>query len=300
MLQFTGQALFWCAIVGLAVTAFIVVITEYYTGVGFRPVRSIAQSSVTGHGTNVIQGLAVSLESTALPTIVIIAGIIVAFKLAGLFGIAIAVTAMLACCRHDRGARCLRSGDRQRRRHRRNGGSAEGGPQVDGRSRRGRQHHEGGDEGLRHRLGRPRRPGAVRRLHLGPELLHAERGAVSVLPGRGAGLLADQSLCGGRPAVRRPDPVPLRRHRHDGGGPRGGRGGRGSAPSVPREAGHHGGHGPSRLRPRGRHADPRCDQGDDRAVAAAGAGADRDLLRGLLDRRQVRRPSRPWAPCCSA
>jgi len=94
--EYSGQSLFWCAIIGLAVTAFIVVITEYYTGVGFRPVRSIAQSSVTGHGTNVIQGLAVSLESTALPTIVIIAGIIVAFKLAGLFGIAIAVTAMLA------------------------------------------------------------------------------------------------------------------------------------------------------------------------------------------------------------
>ncbi|MCC2652260.1 MAG: hppA [Microvirga sp.] len=93
--EFTGQDLFWCAIIGLAVTALIVVITEYYTGVGFRPVRSIAQSSVTGHGTNVIQGLAVSLESTALPTIVIIAGIVVAFKMAGLFGIAIAVTAML-------------------------------------------------------------------------------------------------------------------------------------------------------------------------------------------------------------
>jgi K(+)-stimulated pyrophosphate-energized sodium pump len=94
--DYTGQHLFWCSIIGLLVTAFIVVITEYYTGVGFRPVRSIAQSSVTGHGTNVIQGLAVSLESTALPTIVIIAGIIVAFSLAGLFGIAIAVTAMLA------------------------------------------------------------------------------------------------------------------------------------------------------------------------------------------------------------
>jgi K(+)-stimulated pyrophosphate-energized sodium pump len=93
--DFTGQALFWCAIAGLAVTALIVVITEFYTGVGFRPVKSIAQASVTGHGTNVIQGLAVSLESTALPAIVIIAGIIVSFKLAGLFGIAIAVTAML-------------------------------------------------------------------------------------------------------------------------------------------------------------------------------------------------------------
>jgi K(+)-stimulated pyrophosphate-energized sodium pump len=93
---FTSGALFWCAAVGLVATAFIVVITEYYTGVGYRPVRSIAQASVTGHGTNVIQGLAVSLEATALPTIVIVAGIIVAFKLAGLFGIAIAVTAMLA------------------------------------------------------------------------------------------------------------------------------------------------------------------------------------------------------------
>jgi K(+)-stimulated pyrophosphate-energized sodium pump len=92
---FTSGGLFWCALVGLAATALIVVITEYYTGVGFRPVRSIAQASVTGHGTNVIQGLAVSLESTALPTVVIVAGIIVAFKLAGLFGIAIAVTAML-------------------------------------------------------------------------------------------------------------------------------------------------------------------------------------------------------------
>ncbi|HZH53478.1 MAG TPA: sodium-translocating pyrophosphatase [Microvirga sp.] len=93
--EFSGLDLLWCAIAGLAVTALIVVITEYYTGVGFRPVRSIAQASVTGHGTNVIQGLAVSLESTALPALVIIAGIIVSYTLAGLFGIAIAVTAML-------------------------------------------------------------------------------------------------------------------------------------------------------------------------------------------------------------
>jgi len=93
--RFTSLDLFWCAVVGLAVTALIVVITEYYTGVGYRPVRSIAQASVTGHGTNVIQGLAVSLESTALPTLVIVAGIIASYSLAGLFGIAIAVTAML-------------------------------------------------------------------------------------------------------------------------------------------------------------------------------------------------------------
>ncbi|NNM73306.1 sodium-translocating pyrophosphatase [Enterovirga aerilata] len=93
---FTSGALFGCALTGLVVTALIVVITEYYTGTGKRPVVSIAQASVTGHGTNVIQGLAVSLESTAMPTIVIIAGIIVSYALAGLFGIAIATTAMLA------------------------------------------------------------------------------------------------------------------------------------------------------------------------------------------------------------
>ena len=91
----TGWALFQCGVVGLLVTGFIVWITEYYTGVGKRPVKSISQASVTGHGTNVIQGLAVSLESTALPTLVIVAGIIVTYKLAGLFGTAIATTTML-------------------------------------------------------------------------------------------------------------------------------------------------------------------------------------------------------------
>ncbi len=95
-LTFTGMDLFLCGLAGLVVTALIIFITEYYTGIGYRPVKSIAQSSVTGHGTNVIQGLAVSMEATALPAIVIIAGIIVTYSLAGLFGIAIAVTTMLA------------------------------------------------------------------------------------------------------------------------------------------------------------------------------------------------------------
>ncbi|MDB5713003.1 MAG: sodium-translocating pyrophosphatase [Sphingomonadales bacterium] len=93
---FTGMALFWSMMVGLAVTGALVWITEYYTGTNYRPVRSIAKASETGHGTNVIQGLAISLESTALPTLVIVIGIIVAFKLAGLIGIAFAATAMLA------------------------------------------------------------------------------------------------------------------------------------------------------------------------------------------------------------
>src|SRR6188508_144593 len=93
---FTTTTLYWCGIVGLAVTGLIIWITEYYTGTDYRPVKSIAASSVTGHGTNVIQGLAISMESTALPAIVIIAGILVTYGMAGLFGIAIAVTTMLA------------------------------------------------------------------------------------------------------------------------------------------------------------------------------------------------------------
>jgi K(+)-stimulated pyrophosphate-energized sodium pump len=90
-----GTRLFISGMVGLVITGCIVVITEYYTGTGKRPVVSIAQASVTGHGTNVIQGLAVSLESTALPALVIVGGIIATYQLAGLFGTAIAVTTML-------------------------------------------------------------------------------------------------------------------------------------------------------------------------------------------------------------
>jgi K(+)-stimulated pyrophosphate-energized sodium pump len=92
----TGGALFACGVAGLLVTGAIVWITEYYTGVGFGPVRSIAKASESGHGTNVIQGLAISMEATALPALTIIVAILVTYNLAGLFGIAIAVTTMLA------------------------------------------------------------------------------------------------------------------------------------------------------------------------------------------------------------
>ncbi|HVM37072.1 MAG TPA: sodium-translocating pyrophosphatase [Sphingomicrobium sp.] len=93
---FTGWDLFFCMMIGLAVTGLLVWITEYYTGTNYRPVRSIAKASETGHGTNVIQGLAISLESTAMPTIVICIAIIASYLLAGLIGIAFAATAMLA------------------------------------------------------------------------------------------------------------------------------------------------------------------------------------------------------------
>ena len=93
---FSGRILFYCALLGLVITGLIIWITEYYTGTNYRPVKSIAKASITGHGTNVIQGLAISMEATALPTLVIVAGIVIAHQLAGLMGIAYAATAMLA------------------------------------------------------------------------------------------------------------------------------------------------------------------------------------------------------------
>jgi len=94
--SFTGWDLFFCMMIGLAVTGLLVWITEYYTGTQYRPVRSIAKASETGHGTNVIQGLAISLESTALPTLVIVVAVIATYQIAGIIGVAFAATALLA------------------------------------------------------------------------------------------------------------------------------------------------------------------------------------------------------------
>ena len=96
MICITGLSLFYCGILGLIITGLIIWVTEYYTGTNYRPVQSISKASTTGHGTNVIQGLAISLEATTLPALIIIAGILMTYSLAGLFGIAISVTTMLA------------------------------------------------------------------------------------------------------------------------------------------------------------------------------------------------------------
>jgi K(+)-stimulated pyrophosphate-energized sodium pump len=138
---------FLCGLAGLIVTAAIIWITEYYTGTGFRPVRSIAQASVTGHGTNVIQGLAVSLEATALPAIIIIAGIIVRQRPRRPVRHRHRGDDDAGAGRHGGGPRRLRSGHRQRRRHRRDGGSAEGSPRHHRCPRRRRQHDQGVTKG---------------------------------------------------------------------------------------------------------------------------------------------------------
>jgi len=94
--SFSGMSLYICGVIGLVITGFLIWVTEYYTGTNYRPVRSVASSSTTGHGTNVIQGLAVSMEATAIPALIIVGGILLTNYIAGLFGIAIAVTTMLA------------------------------------------------------------------------------------------------------------------------------------------------------------------------------------------------------------
>jgi K(+)-stimulated pyrophosphate-energized sodium pump len=230
---FGADQLFYCGLVGLVVTAPDRGDHRVLHRHGFRPVKSVAKASVSGHGTNVIQGLAMSLESTAAPALVIIAGIIVTFNLAGLFGIAIAVTSMLSL------AGFIVALDAFGPVTDNAGGIAEMAglpPEVrvttDALDAVG-QHHQGGHQGLRHRFGRPGRPGALRRLHRGPEVLRRQRHAGLVLrrPGRGR-LRPLQPRTWSWAAVRGSAALPVRRHVDDRRGPGCGSGGGGSPPQF--------------------------------------------------------------------
>ncbi len=151
----------WSMMVGLAVTGLIIWITEYYTGTEYRPVRSIAKSSETGHGTNVIQGLAISLKSTALPTLSHRRGHHRDLPAGGPHGHRLRCNLDAGAGRYGRRARRLRTGNRQCWRYRRNGGTGRKRSREDRRAGRSGQHHEGCDQGLRNWLCRSGSAGAV-------------------------------------------------------------------------------------------------------------------------------------------